>query len=287
MTSLIFSVLLSTLLFVIFKLFAKYNINVLQAIVVNYIVACVFGLILYPESYSISDIPARPWFMGAFLLGFLFISVFNIMAATSQKNGLSVASVAGKMSVVIPIIFGVIIYSEQLGIIKIAGIILALIAVYLVSVKEGGIHIKKNQLIYPVLLFLGSGIIDTSLKYFETNYVGKNEIPLFSATIFAFAAIAGIIILAYKVFVKNELITLKNILGGICLGIFNYYSIYYLIKALRSDSLNSAAVFTINNVAIVMLTTIVGILLFREKLIPKNWVGIFIAVISIVLVAFS
>jgi uncharacterized membrane protein len=70
------------------------------------------------------------------------------------------------------------------------------------------------------------------------------------------------------------------------LGVFNYYSIYYLLKALRSDSLNSSTIFTINNVAIVMLTTLVGILFFKEKLIHKNWIGIGLAIISIILVAF-
>lgn len=228
-----------------------------------------------------------PWFTGAFLLGILFIFIFNVMAVTAQKNGLSVASVAAKMSVVVPIIFAVLVYDEELSVIKIIGIILALTAVYLVSVKEDGVHIKRGTLLYPVLLFLGSGTIDTSLKYLEVNYVGKGEIPLFSATIFAFAAIVGIFLLIFKTLRKNEKITGKNIIAGICLGIFNYYSITFLIMALRSDTLDSSTVFTINNVVIVTLTTLMGILLFKERLNVKNTVGIFIAVLSIFLVAMS
>jgi drug/metabolite transporter (DMT)-like permease len=235
---------------------------------------------------SLNIITHKPWFTGSIILGFLFITVFNILAITSQKNGLSVASVAGKMSVIIPIIFAVIVYNEKLSILKIIGILMALIAVYLVSIKEKGIVIKKKTLIYPLLLFFGSGIIDTSIKYIEKSYVGKNEIPLFSATIFGFAAIIGLVILIFKAFKKNLKINLRNIVAGIILGVFNYYSIYYLLKALRSDSLNSSTVFTINNVAIVMLTTLVGILFFKEKVIHKNWIGIGLAIISIILVGF-
>src|SRR5690606_25090243 len=123
------------------------------------------------------------------------------------------------------------------------------------------------------LLFLGSGTIDTSLKYLEVKYVGKWEIPLFSATIFAFAALVGIFILTFKILKKNEKITGKNIIAGICLGVFNYYSITFLIMALRSDTLDSSTIFTINNVAIVTLTTLMGILLFRERLNVKNIIG--------------
>ena len=285
MIDLILSILLSTLLFIIFKLFAKYNVNVLQAIVVNYIVACICGLVFYSNPFTISSITSSSWFYGALLLGFLFIGVFNVMAITSQKNGLSVASVAGKMALIIPILFAVFVYKEHLNIIKTIGIISALIAVYLVSVKNNGVKIKKKTLIYPILLFLGSGIIDTSLKYFESKYVGENEIPLFSASIFGIAAIIGCILLFIKALKKQLIITRKNIFAGVVLGIFNYFSIYFLIKALRSDLFNSSTVFTINNVAIVMLSTIVGILLFKEKINMKNWVGISLAIISIVLVA--
>ena len=78
---------------------------------------------------------------------------------------------------------------------------------------------------------------------------------------------------------------MKNILGGVVLGIPNYFSIYFLVLALRSGVLESSGIFTVNNVAIVMLSTLTGIVLFRERLLRKNWIGIVLAVISIFLVA--
>ena len=80
-------------------------------------------------------------------------------------------------------------------------------------------------------------------------------------------------------------ITGKNILGGIALGIPNFFSIYFLVMALRSEGFESSSIFTINNVAIVLVSTVLGIALFREKLILKNWIGIALAIISILLVA--
>ena len=126
MIYLVLSVLVSSLIFVIFKLFDVFKINTSQAIVVNYIIALSFGLFTSNVPLSITQIPQQPWFLGAFCLGFLFIAIFNVMGITAQKNGLSVASVAGKMSVVIPIVAGVFMYNESVGIIKFIGILMAL-----------------------------------------------------------------------------------------------------------------------------------------------------------------
>jgi len=58
------------------------------------------------------------------------------MAMTAQKNGVSVASISGKMSVVVPVLFGVFLYNESASFFKVIGIGIALVAVYLSSVKE-------------------------------------------------------------------------------------------------------------------------------------------------------
>ena len=282
---LLISICISSFLFVIFKLFDVLKINTFQAIVVNYFVAAVLGFYLSNNSVSFQEIPNQPWFLGAFLLGIMFILVFNVMAQTSQKNGLSVASVSSKMSVVIAIIFGVWYYEESLGFVKLFGILLALIAVYLTSVKEKKETTEKQvSLLFPILLFIGSGAIDTSLKFVETTFVQQGGVPLFSATIFGCAFILGMTILLYQMVKGTFRFEFKNILGGILLGVPNYFSIVYLLKALSTDGMESSTAFTLNNVGIVILSTLFGLFIFKEKLIWKNWLGIVIAIVSILLV---
>ena len=282
---LLISICISSFLFVIFKLFDVLKVNTFQAIVVNYFVAAVLGFYLSNNSVSFQEIPNQPWFLGAFLLGIMFILVFNVMAQTSQKNGLSVASVSSKMSVVIAIVFGVWYYEESLGFIKLSGILLALIAVYLTSVKEKKeTTVKQVSLLFPILLFFGSGAIDTSLKFIETSFVEEGGVPLFSATIFGCAFILGMSILLYQMVKGTFRFEFKNILGGILLGVPNYFSIVYLLKALSTDGMESSTAFTLNNVGIVILSTLFGLFIFKEKLIWKNWLGIVIAIVSILLV---
>lgn len=281
------SILFSSLIFVIFKLFAKYQVQTIYAIIVNYITACTVGILYYNEPIDPIVISQKSWFWGATALGLLFIIIFNLMAATSQRLGVSVASVATKMSLTILVLFGVLLYKEVLGVLQVIGIIMALFAVYFTSLKQKKLKAKKWTFTLPIFVFLGSGIIDTSIKYFQEKHMYEEEYALFSATVFASAAIIGAIFIGFKSFKQPIKINSKNIIGGICLGIPNYFSIYFLLKALQHPTWNSASVFTINNVAIVMFSTLLGILLFKEVLTVKNRLGIGLAVISIVLVAFG
>lgn len=278
MIYLLLSVLSSTTIFALFKSFNKYNINTLQAIVVNYVTAFACGLLFYNGQIKLEIIHAD-WFIIAVGLGFLFIAIFNVMALTAQKNGLSVTSVASKMSVIIPIVFGIYMYNESAGIQKVIGIVLALLAVYLTSVKQKDDVVTK-ALYLPIILFFGSGIIDTSVNHFAP----KDQMQLFLAVIFGIAGSIGFLILSYKSIKLKNHFKLKTIPFGIALGIVNYCSMYFLLKALRVEGFESSSVFTINNVAIVAVSTLIGLLLFKEHISNKNWIGIITAIASIVLV---
>lgn len=287
MIYLLLSILFSTGLFVIFKYFGIYKIDVLKAIVINYIVAFSLGFASAEKNINFSEIPNQPWIYGALILGALFVAIFFVMAMTAQKNGVSVTSVAGKMSVVIPILFGVFLYNESVTFFKIIGIVIALIAVYLASVKESKAEIKKAGLLFPILLFFGSGAIDTILKYVEINFVPENEVAIFSGSLFSVAAIFGLIILGIKSLKKPAPFGVKNIIAGIVLGVPNYYSIVFLIKALQNKSFESSVLFTLNNVGIVILSTLVGLFLFKEHFSLKNKIGVFLAIIGIIVVTIA
>ena len=286
MIFLLLSILFSTGLFVIFKYFGIYKIDVLKAIFINYIVAFSMGFFFAERQIPISEIYLQPWFSGALFLGALFVSIFFVMAMTAQKNGVSVTSIAGKMSVVVPVFFGILLYNESVTFLKIVGIIMALIAVYLSSVKEEKSE-KNGTLLLPILLFIGSGTIDTLLKYIQENYVADEDVSIFSGSLFGIAGVFAFLILVIKTIKKRESFGYKNIIAGIILGVPNYYSIIFLIKALQNKNFESSTLFTINNVAIVVVSTLVGLFFFKEKFSIKNKVGVVMAILGIVLVTIA
>ncbi len=274
---LIISILCSSAIFIIFKLFEKYSINVFQAIIVNYFTAFFIGIITHKNNIDYLEITNKTWFLGALILASLFILVFNLMAITSQKNGVSIAAVAGKMAVIIPTIFGIILYQEKITTFKIFGIIIGLLSVYLITTRKNK---NKASIKYPILLFFGAGIIDSFLKFIQVNYVKNEEINLFSGVIFGIAGLIGITIFS----IKPTKITLKNITSGLVLGIINYYSIYYILKALDNKNIPSGVIFSLNNISIVAVCTLLGLIVFKENLSSKNWLGIVIAIISILII---
>ena len=286
MIYLILSILFNSVLFVIIKLFAKYNIDALQALVINYLVAFLVGLFFLDNHFVPAEIISYDWFKGSLFLGFVFISTFYSTTITSQRNGLSVASVASKMSVIIPITLGVILYDETLNFIKIIGIILALVAVYFTSKKETGEIKKVDGLLFPILVFLGAGTIDSSLKYLQTFHVPANQIGLFSSITFFCAFSVGILtILFLSIFGKIQFSS-RNILGGITLGLPNYFSLYFLVRMLESKVFESATLFTIHNIAIVIVSTFIGILFFKERISMRNAFGIGLALFALFLVTY-
>jgi uncharacterized membrane protein len=274
----------------VFKLFGKYKVTTLNALIINYFTAFILGLIFQGNfsTKSILEVAYKDWFYGSIALGAMFILVFSLMVITTQKGGMSVVSVASKMSVAIPVVFVIVYYNESIGLFKILGIILALISVYLVSVKKhGALTIDMKYFIFPLMVFLGSGIIESSIKFLENTYVPNDEISLFSASTFFFAGITGILFFGINKLRVNSSFRSKDILGGFLLGIPNYFSIYFFILALRIDGLESSSIFIINNVSIVLLSTLLGIIFFKEKIMFKNWIGIAVAVLSIIMITYT
>lgn len=285
MLDLALSILCSSLIFVVFKLFSIYKINTFLAIVTNYWVACCCGLLFYPKTIQLSDLTTQPWFMGTLVLGMFFIIIFSIMAKSSQTYGVGVTSVATKMSLVIPVLLSVLYFNDVLSFFQIFGILLALLAVYLASSTKNPVHQSKIYLWLPIAVFLGSGIIDASIKFIQETYLTKSEFPIFSSIVFGAAGLSGLISILITSFFKSIPFNLKSILGGFCLGVPNYFSIFFLLRALNGNYLSSASIFTINNVAIFLFSTLLGIVIFKEDLSLKNWLGVILAIISILLVA--
>jgi len=280
------SIFFNAILLVIIKLFAKFQVDTLQALVINYVTAFGVGLFFLENVPNWTTIPHENWFFGSVFLGFIFIATFYATTITSQQNGISVASVASKMSVIIPVGLGVLLYKEDLNFLKIIGIVLALIAVYFTTKKEVGSIEKSGSIWFPIFVFLGAGTIDSSLKYLQTYYVPEASITIFSSVTFLCAFFVGFFVLVYKGVKGTLKITGNSILGGIILGIPNFFSLYYLVKMIEAKPFESATLFTIHNIAIVLVSTLLGVIFFKEIISKRNLFGILLAIIALFLVTY-
>ncbi len=286
MIALPLSILSSSMLMILFKYFGKLNVNTFQAITVNYVVAASLGFLMSGTTPHPSIIH-QPWAGFAGLLGIMFIAMFYIMAISSQKVGVATTTVANKMSLAIPVVAGIILYNEGLTLIKALGVLGALVAVALVVKPSGGLKMDRKFLFLPAIIFVGSGTLDSIFKYCETHYVRAEQVSIFSASLFAVAAVVGLLTMLGRRLFQGKTLESKSIVAGIALGVPNYFSVHYLIMALQIPGLESTMMFPINNVGIVVISTILAIVLFKEHLSKLNWIGIALALMSIVLIAFG
>jgi drug/metabolite transporter (DMT)-like permease len=286
--NLLLSVACSTAIFAIFKIFDTKSIDTRKAIVVNYMVAGLFGVLLLDNPIDFVEIPSKPWFWMSCILGFLFISLFNLMAFVAQKVGISTASVASKISVIIPVSAAILLYGDSLTLLKIIGIVLALIGLYLATHKSTKRVISLTLTVLPILLFIGTGLLDTLLKYSEFKVVPAEDKLLFIPSIFLMAFIIGLVTTGFQAVLQKDVqFELKNVTGGLILGIVNYGSIYFLWGALAQSNAESSVVFPLANMGVVAGSSLLGFGFFKEKLSRNNWIGISICLIAIALIAFA
>lgn len=284
MIYLVLSISFSTLILVIFKYFERFKVDTFQAIVVNYFIAFTVGFLNYGEDWNSKAFEHTSWMPFALVIGILFISLFLLMGKSAQTNGIGTTSVTVKMSLVIPVIAAIYLYQEAVFVSKVLGVILALVGVFLITFKKKDVDKKPSNFVYLIILFLGSGLLDATLNYAEKNVLMDLSPALFSAIGFGIAAVIGTVVAIILVLTNKIKLALRNILGGIVLGIPNFYSIYFLIMAVRAPQ-DDSITYALNNVGIVLASFVLGIFLFQEKMTLKKGIGLLIATTAIVLLS--
>jgi drug/metabolite transporter (DMT)-like permease len=275
------SIILTSWLTLSFKLCEKYKLSIFQAIVFNYITCVVTGS-LFNNSFPINaSNAAQPWFIWAMAMGVLFVSLFTIWGITTQKNGVAVATVANKLSLVIPVIVGIYVSHKFTTPLQTFGIVVALVAVVFTSNKP---NTPKGNLLLPAILFIGSGILDAIINYVQASYINATNQNDYLISGFFSAACIGTLILSYQLLVKKQVFSFKNVIAGIAIGVPNYFSIWCLVKYLQKSSWGAASL-PVNNMGIVIFSTLAALVLFKEGLNLKNWIGIALALIAIFLIA--
>ncbi len=282
---LITGIFCSSFLFTAFKLFEKYRVDSFKAIVFNYITAFLLAYMM-SNGTVVSALVVAEWRWLALLLGLIFIVSFNIMARSSQEAGVAISSVANKMSFVGPILFGIFFLGEHYSILQNIGVVLAIVAVILSS-GLGSTKLESTKLKLPILLFFAGLAIDIILHIGETQYIKEGENLLFTGSTFGIAAMLGVIYLIFLSVKEKSTPKLRDIIGGILLGIPNFFSIFFFLSALEESEKagwDSSKLFPMANLGIIVVNALVGYFIFKEKLNKINYIGIVLALISIALI---
>jgi drug/metabolite transporter (DMT)-like permease len=266
-------------------MFPKYDVRNLQAIVINYLTCFTMGTLIIGHLPFSIDILHTPWFPYALFLSFTFITFFNVNAFTVQKVGMVITSIFQKLSLVFSVILGIAYFGEPGSYYKYIGIILSIIAIILISISDKTspevIEKIKKYWYWPFIVLVGSGIIEIILFYIqETEKVIDAGLD-FVSTLFFLAGCWGIMFMLFK---RKLNFRKQDVVAGISLGIPNFFSIYLIILGL-DQGWDGSVLIPLNNLGTIVITSIVGIMLFKEKLIRINYVGLFCAFVAVVLIS--
>ena len=287
MIYLILSICCSSIIIITFKMLERNKIPVFPVIVLNYVVASTLGFIIARPYPSLNSILTSEWLIFASIIGFLFMVMFQFVGYAVAKIGLGLTGISARMGVVLPILFSILYYNEQVRVLKVAGIVMALMALFFIMYRKSSIKTPGKYMFFPLLLFIGSGTADTFVKYAQQEFVNNELLPFFSTMIFFVSLIVGLII---NLFRKESLFCNldRKIIGwSLMLGVVNLGSIIFLLNALKNSNIDSSIVFGINHLSIISLVVLTGLIFFKEKLTKMNWLGISLAFLAIIILTFS
>jgi len=289
MIFLLLAILSSTFIFVLFKLFTHFQVNTYQAIVFNYLTAGIAGFAMNNNYKLLKGIFDYKWIYFALFIGILLLLTFLLIKYSTQNIGVSITTVACKMSVVIPVAFSIIYDNEKIYLTKVVAIILAVFSIFLLVKREKNKTITKPGwwiLFLPFFLFVGLGVSDSLVKLIQNEYIKPEDSSFFTSSLFSFSFIASLLVGLFQKEFFKKIFKLQNLIGGVLLGLANFGSLLYLLKALNYSGYDSSIVFGIVNLGIILLSVLIGFFVFNEKMQKINWAGIALAVVSILMLTF-
>jgi drug/metabolite transporter (DMT)-like permease len=286
MITILLAILFTTSLVLCFKYYERFRVNTFHAILVNYYAAALTGYFFADKNFRID--PAAPWFKFSAVLGLLFILTFMATSIATQKVSLIKGMIASKMSLVIPLTYAVIFIGEEMTLVKTFAIVLAMVGVLLTVIQPAG---AKGELtgtratLIIIAVFVGSGMVDTSFKFIETNFYDVAPMEYVMMVCYGGAACCGTAFFVFRDLRTGHGIRMRSAIAGVILGVLNYFSFYFVLEALHEPLLPSTVVFPIVNVGVLLLSTFFALLLFKERLRTLNYVGVAISILSIIALA--
>ena len=264
----------------------RWDIHLFQAITWNYLIAALLGFIRSPEAFT-NVIAETGALYSSLYLGLAFINLFFLMGTVAQKLGVGYMTVVTKMSLVIPITFAWLYYQESMTLLKGMGILLALASVFLINYRPGDQIQLSNKgpkwlsLLLIVLLFIGCGINDLVFKIFNVEYSRAVPSTDFPVVIFAIAGGIGALICAFQLVRGSSKFDPKAIIAGVLIGVPNYFSIFWFVECL--DHFPATVFFPINNTGLLVVTTLVGLFVYKERFNLYNFAGLALAILAVIL----
>lgn len=272
----------SVLLAHLFKLTEKKGFSTIHVLILNYGVAAVASFLISAARGSLSQsLASYTWSIAvlAFILGLIFIVNLFMYSKSVHHNGIGISVAAMRISLLTPVLLSVLWYDEKLSGVQWVGIGLVFLALFLLlPQEEDKKRTARRWSILPILLFFLTGFGDSALKIFEEESSQGLDPSFFTGSVFITSFFAGVV---YSLFKDKKVIKKSEYKMGLKIGLTNMLTPLLLIGALQQMS--GAVVYSSVNILTVISGTLLGVMVWSDRLTIRQGAGLFFSLIAILL----
>lgn len=224
---------------------------------------------------TFSDNSGAMWaLLSGIITGVFFFASFIYYQKCIRDNSVALTGSFSKMGILVPVIISILLWNEHPTPIQWIGISLCITAILIANLSfENGSGFKPSL----IALFLLNGFAEFSSKFFQKYaYINYKDLYLF------FVFTTSLSISLFFMLKSKKEICLGDILTGICVGIPNLFSSYFLILALYT--IKASVAFPLFSAGSIVLINIGGILIFKEKLKRRETISIILTIIALILI---
>jgi len=214
-------------------------------------------------------------FMGL-ITGIFYLNAFIYYQKGINKSGIALSGVFSRLGVLIPTIFAVLIWKELPSYQQLSGIVLAIFSIILINLNFDPTQKGKINTVL-LLLFLTTGMGLFGNKIFQRYAVLELK------NLYLFFVFFTALILSIRIVRREKQPFLKaDIMVGAGVGFFNLFTNFFLILAL--NEIKASVAFPLFSAGSIILMTLGGLLVFKERLCKKDAVAIGMTIVAIVLI---
>lgn len=209
-----------------------------------------------------------------FITGVLFLACYLIFQVSVRRNGVVLSSAFSKLGLMVSIVMSIVFFGEKPTLLQTIGFLLAAGAILLMNYQkeETASDFKVGLLL--VLLFGGAS--DAMAKVFEELGTASQEPQYLFYTFLVALVLCTVLMLQ-----KKQRMGRWEILFGVLIAIPNFVSTRFMLNALAV--IPGVIAYPAFSVGTILVVTAAGVLFFHEKLSKRQWIGIGVILVALVL----
>ena len=219
--------------------------------------------------------PSFPRTVGLGLInGAFYLVSFVCMQRNIVKNGVVLSATFMKLGLLVPIIISVVCFREVPDAVQVIGFVVAVLAILLINLKQDDAAVQSP--VGLILLLLTGGMADAMSKIYEE--VGDRAL---SEQFLVYTFFSAMILCLFLMAQKKQRIGLPELGFGMLIGIPNFFSSRFLLLALKH--IPAVVTYPTYSVSAILLITLIGVLVFRERLSRRQWLGLGMIILALML----